>query len=337
MPTRCPDILIVGQGLAGTLLGWACERAGLDFALVERDRGDGATPVAAGLVNPVTGRRLVKSWRVDTLLPAARTWYTEIGAELGVTLWREMAVRRLWLDDREPAVLARKLGTGELAPYASTGDTAGFWLHGAARVDFGLLLAASRQRWRTAGRWRTDEFDAGRTADQAGVVVDCTGAAGALASGAWPGVPWEYSRGQVLEVAVEGLPADTVLHRRHSLVPLGPGRAWVGATHEPGAVAAHVTPEGRAALAESAATMLAGRPFTVVAARAGVRLNLPDKRPVAGRHPDDPRRGICGALGAKGALWAPLLAQQWVEHLTRGTTFDPEIDVRRFERAGGGQ
>ena len=39
-----------------------------------RDRGHAAaaTSAAAGIVNPITGRRLVKSWRIDDLLPLAR-------------------------------------------------------------------------------------------------------------------------------------------------------------------------------------------------------------------------------------------------------------------------
>ena len=73
-----------------------------------------------------------------------------------------------------------------------------------------------------------------------------------------------------------------------------------------------------------------GRPFSVTGHSAGVRVNLPDKRPIAGRHPDNPRLGIINGLGAKGALLAPMLARQWVNHLTEGVPFDAEVDVRRF-------
>jgi glycine oxidase len=72
--------------------------------------------------------------------------------------------------------------------------------------------------------------------------------------------------------------------------------------------------------------------FRVVAQRAGIRVNLPDKRPVAGRHPEHPRLGLINGLGAKGALWAPLLAQQWMANVTTGAPFSAEIDVGRFAK-----
>jgi glycine/D-amino acid oxidase-like deaminating enzyme len=42
---------------------------------------------------------------------------------------------------------------------------------------------------------------------------------------------------------------------------------------------------------------------------------LPDKRPVAGWHPERTRLGVLGGLGAKGVLLAPWLARVWVEAL----------------------
>ena len=59
-------------------------------------------------------------------------------------------------------------------------------------------------------------------------------------------------------------------------------------------------------------------------------MNLPDKRPVAGRHPTDRHCGLINGLGAKGTLLAPTLARQWVSHLVLGSAFESKFDVARF-------
>lgn len=324
------DLLIVGQGLAGTLLAWECERAGIVFAISDRGHATAATMAAAGIVNPITGRRLVKSWRIEALLPAARAVYRELEQALGVSLWREMRVRRLFADERERAVLAKKQAGGELAPFVEASDESGCWIREAARVDLAMLLAAARARWKAAGRLRVEETDLREAAARHELVIDCTGAAGRVGGGGFPFVPWEFSKGEVLEIAVDGLAPEVVLNRRHWVAPVGEGRAWVGATHEPGVRDAGPSGAARAMLERSARDLLGGRPWVVTNQWSGVRLNLPDKRPVAGRHPEDPRLGLSSGLAAKGVLWAPLLARQWVNHLTEGVPFDAEIDVRRF-------
>jgi glycine oxidase len=147
-------ILIVGQGLAGTLLAWALERAGRSFVIADAGHAMAASRAAAGIINPITGRRLVKSWRIDELLPLARSAYCEMEAELGVALWREMRVRRRFRDERERRVFAEKAARGDLAPFAGDADETGFWITPAARVDVPALLTAARRRWLAEGKLR---------------------------------------------------------------------------------------------------------------------------------------------------------------------------------------
>ncbi len=343
-PRPRADILVVGQGLAGTCLAWELERAGIPFELVDHGHASAASLAAAGIINPITGRRLVKSWRVDTLLPAARTFYRELESVLEVPLWRELRVRRLFADDRERCVLAEKRTSGELAPFAGA-DTAivasvdGFWIESAARVDLPALLWAARARWRSQGRLRESAMAASALAaetDHYDLVVDCTGVAGAC-GGAFECVPWEFSKGEMLELAVDGLALDEVINRRHWVLPLAPGVAWIGATHQPGVLDPTPTAAGRAALEASACSLLPDLPFTVTGHRAGVRVTLPDKHPVAGRHPLVSRLGVLNGLGAKGALHAPALARQWVNHLTEGVPFDAEVELGRFFRRTSSQ
>lgn len=322
------DILILGQGLAGTLVGWALEKAGLSFAIADPGHARAATLAAAGIVNPITGRRLVKSWRVEELRPLAATTYRELEQAFGAQLWSDMRVRRFFADQREQCAFAAKSARGELAPFAGAGDDEGFWIEGAARVDLPRLLQLARARWRAAGKLREEAVTLAAARERHACVIDCRGLATTLER-EFAFVPWEFSKGEVLELACEGLAPEVILNRRHWAVPVGNGAAWVGATHEPGRTDATVSAEARRTLEASAAALLPP-PFAVQGQRAGVRVNLPDKRPVAGKHPGDARIGMVNALGAKGALLAPWLARQWAEHLSTGAAFDPQVDVQRF-------
>ncbi|MBS0662338.1 MAG: FAD-dependent oxidoreductase [Verrucomicrobia bacterium] len=318
-------ILIVGQGLAGTLLAWELEVAGLPFEIADAGHGVAASRVAAGIVNPVTGRRLVESWRVAELRPLARDAYGRIESRLGRKLWHEMRVRRRFADERERRVFHEKRARGELAPWAGLADDDGFWIEGAARVDLPVLLSAAREHWRASGRLCEAACDWTAEISRRELVIDCAG----RGTAAFGFVPWERSRGEVLLVETTGLEPGVILNRRHWVCPLDERTALVGATHEPGCDSPETSAVGRARLEESAADLLA-RPFAVREQWAGVRVQLPDRRPAAGRHPAQPALGVLNGLGSKGVLLAPWLARQWVDHLRSGVGFDPTVDCRRF-------
>jgi len=330
-PDAEADVLIVGQGIAGTLLAWECERAGIPFRLAAGAEGAPAmvSRVAAGIINPVTGQRLVKSWHIEAALPVARAAYREIESAWGVKVWREMRVRRIFKNERERRTGLEKTARGELAPYVVAAETDGLWIEGAARVDLPVLLAAAQEHWTRAGLWRRETVDLVAETARYDLVVDCRGLAGAL-DPAWVTVPWEFSKGETVELAVAHLPEDVIRNSGHWLLPVGEGAAWCGATHTPGVVDATPTADARKTLEGSAAQLLGGQLYTVTGHTAGVRVNLPDRHPVAGRHPVVARLGLLNGLGAKGALLAPMLARQWINHLEEGVPFDTAIDVARF-------
>ncbi|MEI6051246.1 MAG: FAD-dependent oxidoreductase [Opitutaceae bacterium] len=330
-PGAAAEVLIVGQGVAGTLLAWECERAGISFKLAAGAEGAPATVsrVAAGIINPVTGRRLVKSWRIDAALPIARAAYREIESAWGVKVWREMRVRRIFQDERERRTGAEKTARGELAPYVVAAETDGLWIEGAARVDLPLLLAASQEHWMRAGLWRRDTVDILAETKQHHLVVDCRGLAGALDM-CWAAVPWEFSKGETLELAVADLAPDVIRNSGHWILPVSKDAVWCGATHTPGILEATPTVEARIKLEKSASELLGGHTFTVTGQTAGVRVNLPDRHPVVGRHLTLARLGLFNGLGSKGALLAPMLARQWINHVREGVPFDTAVDVARF-------
>lgn len=326
MPGR--EVLIAGQGLAGTLLGWALEERGVPFRIFDPGNGQAASLVAAGLVNPITGRRLVKTGRVERLLPLARETYQKLGDTLGGALWRDLRIRRFFADERERTAFAAKSAAGELAPFVDGGDAAGFWIAQAGRVDLRTLVERSRARWTAQGGFVAEQLDVAAAAAAGGTVIDCSGWIGARAGVG--GVAWEFAKGDVVDLAVPPMAAGVVLNRRHWVLPLQAGRACVGATHEPGVVDPVPTEAARTLLV-AAARELVGGAVEPLEQRAGIRAVAPDKLPVAGWVAvGRGRYGVFNGLAGKGVLWAPYLAQVWADHLAHGAPLEPAFAADRF-------
>ena len=324
---NAPNILIVGQGLAGTVLGWSLDRAGIDWRMIDAGHEHAASRVAAGVINPVTGLRWVKTWRVDELWTEAKRFYQDIGDDLDVPLWREMKVRRYWRTDKQERVLRSKMERGVLAPYIESIDDESCVIAPVGRVDVDGMLMAARQRWLADGRLTEGRLDwSALEDDEDTLVIDCTGAA--ARSG--PFSEWEFavSKGEVLRVSAPDLNPDQILHRGHWVLPVANEDAWLGATHEPGIDDIEPTNAAREVLLTTA-EKLTGQRFIPTAHLVGLRLASRDMHPVVGRHPKYPNRGILSALGSKGVLYAPWLAQQWVEHLVQGANFNLEADIAR--------
>lgn len=62
----------------------------------------------------------------------------------------------------------------------------------------------------------------------------------------------------------------------------------------------------------------------------GVRVTVPDRKPVIGAHPEKRGIYIIGALGSKGLLMGRLMAEMLVKNLFQGQKIDPIVSADRF-------
>lgn len=72
------DFVVVGQGLAGTLLSYFLHKNGKSVLIIDDNFKGSSSKVAAGIVNPITGKNFIKSWRIHDFLPEARRTYDEL-------------------------------------------------------------------------------------------------------------------------------------------------------------------------------------------------------------------------------------------------------------------
>src|SRR5690554_6339653 len=95
------DCLIVGKGLAGGLLAWRLLQRGLRIMVFDGEDGHSASLTAAGLIHPITGKRLVKTPDFETLYASAAALYRELEAASGMRLLYPLPLLRLFASAEE--------------------------------------------------------------------------------------------------------------------------------------------------------------------------------------------------------------------------------------------
>ncbi len=315
MRSARPPVLIVGQGLAGTALAWALERAGIDFVIVDAGHAGAASRVGAGLVNPVTGERWVAAPGWAEKAAEARAFYRDLEAAWGARFVTDLRIRREWRGEAEAAAVRAKVLRGELAPWLRPEglEPGAAWIEGAWRADLPALIAAGRARWLARGVLREARLEAVEAAAWPGPVVWCAGAAETRLPDMKP------VGGETLELAVEPAPGagwreDVVRHDGVWVLPLDGGRAWAGASFVRDEAERAARREALRASVRRQLADLAWREFAVLS---GWRMTTPDREPRHGWLPGrEGREGVFNGLGSKGALLAPGLARRWVGWLS---------------------
>ena len=69
------DYLIIGQGISGTFLSYYLQRENKSFLVIDNNFKSAPSRIAAGIINPVTGRRMVTVWMADEVLPFDKNAY----------------------------------------------------------------------------------------------------------------------------------------------------------------------------------------------------------------------------------------------------------------------
>jgi glycine oxidase len=330
------EFVIVGQGLAGTALAWALLRRGRSVRVLDRERGNSASRIAAGLITPVTGKRLAKSWRWYELFPTAVAFYRAIETETSASFFHQKPSLRIFGDEAERDEYHRRetnilRGLVQPVPHINSewfaAPLGGFEMPSAARLDVPRYLDASREYFRARGTYLTGEVTSLESLD-AQTVIFCRG----FSPDADPwfgGIKFNAAKGEILTVRIPGLAEERVVHRGLWLVPAGESCFHVGATHTWEPLDAIPTTKGRTEIETKLRTFLK-LPYKVIDHRAAVRPVIDAGFPVLGRHPTNPRVAYFNGLGAKGSLLSPFFANQLAAHLCGYGEIDGVVNVRKY-------
>ena len=321
---------IVGSGTAGTCLAWQFWFRGFPFRLI--DSGvTGSSHVAAGLINPVSGKNCTVPEDYALHYAAAETFYQKIDALLGTQVWHPLEIIRL-IAQRDDAKLGKKMREGDAAEWvirkleeSRWTDASAYLLHHGARLDVPHFLSESRSFFQQHGLVETGEINIQKLDDD-NLHIWCGGAKGLMDQ---VPVAWQHrcAKGEILTVHAPAWMQERMITGRNWLVPLGHDHYKIGATYEWTFDHADPSPSGLEFLLRTARD-LGGENFSIVKHEAGIRPIVRKSKPVAGLI--SATCGVFNGLGSKGSLTAPWASAHLAAEIIDGTPIESGLSASAY-------
>jgi len=344
-------ILIVGQGLAGTVLCYYLLKNRIPFKLIDNNHYAAATHAAAGLINPVTGRGYVKSWMIEQLLPEAQSCYSDLSELLGIDIIHKRTIyRSIHLPaqiNKWNASTSREGYDAYVEALSSQSPYSGLInapmkfgiIKQALQVDISELITKFRGFLTNQELLISDSFqhkavkfkDTGviYNDQEYKAIIFCEGWQ-ALNNPWFKDLPFQAAKGEALFIEVDNLETKDILRDEIFIAPLKDSLCWSGGSYIWEFKDHHPTELWKKEWMEKLNSLL-NTPFKVKKHLAGIRPSVKGRRPLIGRHPVYDRLCIFNGMGTKGTSLAPYWSKHFVEdHLIKGMPIDETVNIDRF-------
>ncbi len=351
------DYLIVGQGIAGTILAETLLNHQKTVLVINDEAGFCSSQVAAGIFNPLTGKKLLKTWLADTIFPFLDKFYTDLEVKLNTKFLHKKAIYRPFrgIDEQNEWLLRASLPEYkhylDNTPLHQDDDYldyiknpfGGIVTKQAGYVDLPVFLSAykdfliEKTAYINANFLYEDiVFEEDKViwkAFSAKKIIFCEGVK-ATQNPFLRHLPFSPVKGEVLEIKLLQNNKNTdyshIINLGVSLVPIEKQNQQettirVASTYSWQPLDWETSAKATQELTEKAAQILSV-PFEVVGQVAGVRPATKNRRPIVGLHHENPLIGVFNGLGSKGVSLAPYLAHCFYEFLEENRPLPLEIN-----------
>jgi len=321
------SILIVGHGLAGTILAHHLHQQNIEFQIWDSSKTHFTSSNAAGgIFNPVTGRKLEPTWLANEIFTYLFPFYQALEKKLNASFFFPMPLFRPfanvemadWLNARRADI------DNEFLDWKPDG----VWVKNAGWVDVPHLLRSSQFFLKELGVFFDKEFVEGQTdISNFSHVIYSEGFHG-MKNPLWSCLNFLPAKGELLKIQTVQADPSFILNKNGFLLPIGQNTFKVGATYRWDEFGPEPTVSAHEELKDKLAQFQLSD-YIEIEKLVGIRPATQDRRPFVGMHPKKPV-GIFNGFGSKGVSLIPYFANEFVSELQGKKMVHPDASIRRF-------
>ncbi len=344
------DIIIVGQGIAGSLLAWELIQRKQRVLVVDNHHIGSSSTVAAGIINPITGHRINLTSDFSHLLQHAKSTYTQLHETFGQEFISLIPQARLIKNLGQKSYYQKRLKQKEYSPFLEPLITSHTDLkqnglgvaniHQSYRVHVKPLLVELKKWLQQRGAMlekslKYDDISITHNlvtlSDSskhitARSIIFCEGHQ-AIHNPWLQDLPFKLAKGEILTVKT-AKPVNTLLNWGNWLLPIDENSAYLGASYQWHDSSLDVNQQ----VSDSLMNNL--EEFThidasVIEHQAGIRPTTINRKLFIGQHPKHQNLYCFNGFGSKGCLTIPYYAKTLAQHFVDGSALKntmPELD-----------
>ncbi|MEO1049601.1 MAG: FAD-dependent oxidoreductase [Bacteroidota bacterium] len=343
------DYLIVGQGLAGTTLAYQLMKLDKKVLVINQAKKITSSLVAAGLYNPITGRKMVKTWKADALFPYLTEFYQELQSHFSEVFFNDLNIYRPFLSIEEQNEWMGKSSDPDYLPFIKNinlqeqhgsiikDEFGGLELDQSGFLNIPVFLSCMREYFKEKGVYYEGVVDENNLSlrksevSYEGVtamkVIFCQGP-DAITNHFFSWLPFSLVKGEILYIRTHSK-LDRIYNRGVFVLPWNEDICKVGATYDTKDMSLNTTLNARQTLVEKLNNLVKFS-YEIIDQSAGIRPATKDRRPFIGLHPNFETIGIFNGLGAKGVSLSPYFSKHFAYMLENGEELDSEINISRY-------
>ena len=344
------DYLIIGHGLAGAILSQRLLARDKKILVVDQPKLNQSSSIAAGIFNPITGRKMFKTWKADEFFPELVQTYSWLEKKLDTEFFHPIGVYRPYFAIEDQNDWEAKKSDEKFTNYISKTITSNFSAHQlhdpygglflkpAGYVNINSLLKANKNYLIDKGSYQEIMFYEHELKDHSSHfsfgdlefnnVIFCNGIM-AQESNWFNWLPFHPVKGEILDISMKKRP-ETIYNRGVFILPFSKDKIKVGSTYQHKFENIEPTKAGQNELIEKLEGLL-NESYEMRGIRAGIRPATKDRRPFIGKHPDNEHIYIFNGFGSKGVSLIPECSRLFTSYLLDGEELNEEIDIKRYQ------
>ncbi len=340
------EFLIIGQGLAGTVLSYSLLKLNKNIFVIS-DNKLSSSKVAAGMFNFVGGKRMIKTWLAESLLENLEGFYQNFEKFLDTKFYHSQNIVHVFQNNDEKIQTDKRLNEIDYLKYLELNDetykniNSSFGqinLKNGGWVDTKKMIESFSDYLEKKEIVSFEKFDYSKIVFENNKIIYkdmifdkiifCEGYK-ANENPYFNHIPFQLSKGEVIIIKTDKALEENIFKKGIYIVSLGNNYYKVGATNEWKELNENTTEKSLEYFKEKLHNFFNVR-YEIVSQQAGIRPTIIDKKPILGSHTNYGNIYIFNGLGTKGVMLSPYFSQILLDKIFNNIDIPKDVDVRRF-------